>query len=245
LLRRKSLHLVLAMVLALGLVVSSDIAHAQQPASSGRIMYPLVIRDSNTGAAISNATVSPENVVDTAPKHLQTNGVSSSNGHVELAISPGQYAVEITAPGYKRMRTVITAAPGMILTTHFIMLDPVVPPSELLELNKRVSPGYSIAGGYVMDSNTYHPIAGAEIVLERTGFSTKTDAKGFFSIEIPVHPTRLDEDVSSSEQDTIRSTAHGYKAYVRHHIDLNDNDRAVMQIELERGTGQTDQFQAR
>jgi Stage II sporulation protein len=244
LLRHKSLHLVLAVVLSSGLVVSSDLSHAQQPAFSGQISYPLVIRDSNTGAAISNAIIRTENVVDTAPKDLQTNGMSRSDGHVELAISPGQYAVEITAPGYKRMRTVITASPGMTLTTHFIMLDPVAPPSELLELNKRVRPGYSIVGGYVLDSKTYHPIAGADIVLERTGFSSKTDAKGFFSLEIPVHPTRLDEDDSNSEQETIRSTSQGYKAYVRHNIDLNDNDRSVIRIELEKGKGQTDQFQA-
>src|SRR5437660_1281758 len=59
------------------------------------------ILDSATGYAVSSATIKWDAVAKSILAALPHSGLSSSGGHFLQELSPGEYAFEISAPGYQ------------------------------------------------------------------------------------------------------------------------------------------------
>ena len=95
-----------------------------------------------------------------------------------LQLSPGQYGLEISAPGYKPARTYYSVPLASVVSLN-VNLDPPVPPQELREstVDAELREGMELDHGFATDALTHRPIAHAEVKLEQSGAVATTNSR--------------------------------------------------------------------
>lgn len=213
------------------------IDHQSTAHSNGRIDFHVL--DVATGYAIRSATIKWGLVTPSRTPELSHSGSFTSGGHFVHELSPGEYVFEISAPGYKSMRSHIGVVQDAVAPAD-INLDPISPPEELREdaVNSELRSGLELVQGYISDSVTHRPIAGVEIRLKQSGATAVTNAEGYFQLYADAISTA---DASSAEEfpelDTLTATAPGYKVHTLSGLLHVPESSKVIRIALIRGTG--------
>jgi hypothetical protein len=199
------------------------------------------ILDSATGFGVPSATIKWGRIGQRSISPLSQSAMSSSEGKLPLQLSPGQYAFEISAPGYKPMRTYYGATSGSVADLN-IDLDPVVPPEELRKttVDGELREGMELDHGFVTDALTHRPIAHVEVRLQQSGAAATTNSRGYFQLMAPAQDT---SKLRSAEEfpplDTLTTSAPGYKTNILTGILHVPQGWAVDNIKLTPGTGTT------
>ena len=216
---------------------------AQTDQTATTISAPLDVKDSYTGKAVPNAVVRGQIVANVAPDNLQVLGKFDRDGKLVLPVVADEtYAAEISAPGYKTVRTTIGEASGQPPTTEGFNLEPFSKPAAMVQAEAQTEPGHDILIGYVLDSVHSAGIANATIHLEKGDFTTTTDAEGFFFLKFPVslhaNPSKTPTSEDDFDLETLIISAPGYKRYVRDKIELIYDNAGGGSFSLVKGGGE-------
>ncbi|MDD5754313.1 MAG: DUF1566 domain-containing protein [Methylococcales bacterium] len=148
----------------------------------------------------------------------------------------GIYTISISADGYKSMETDITVGSNAPSEFRF-MLDPL--PSQKSPVKKQsmrvkdaINTPVSNFYGYVTDS-LGAPLAGVNVQAVESVISTSTDARGYFSFDVPI-PV----DIENPTQ-TLTWSLPNHKTLRRSNV-LLMNEAQGYKIELPDGKGQID-----
>lgn len=197
--------------------------------------------DFATGFGVPSATVKWGRIGKNSISPLSQSAVSSSEGKLPLQLSPGQYALEFSAPGYKPMRGHYSAPLGS-MTRLNVVLDPVVPPKELRRstVEAELRKGMELDHGFVSNALTHLPIADVQVRLKQSGLATTTNSRGYFKMLAPAQDTsKLRSPKEFPPSDRLTASAPGYKTYILTGLWHNPHNWAVINIELTPGTGTT------
>jgi hypothetical protein len=216
------------------------LAQSTQPASApntGAIDFRIL--DSAPGYAVSSATIKWDIVNGSVPATLSNSGSASSGGKFERQLSPGEYAFEISVPGYQQMRTHFAVAQGLVGRAN-INLDPTIPPHELRDdvVASELRDEFELVHGYVVDAITHHPIGGVQLRLQESGSMTTSNSRGYFQL-YAVAASSADavrpEDLPAT--DTLTATFAGYKTYVVDGLFHVPGNESVVRVEMVPGSG--------
>jgi hypothetical protein len=230
------------LILSLVLAISSMSTLRAQATSAdtsalhqGTIAFQVV--DSATGYVIGSAAVAWGNIDPSIPDPLPNASRADRFGKVRLNLKPGHYAFEMAGLGYRRSRTHFEVTPGMNLKVTS-NLDGITPPRELQEsfVDPRLRPGFDLVHGFVVDVLTRQPVAGVEVHIEKVGKRAVTDARGYYELYAAA------EDVSEAEDppktSTLVASAPGYKSYLEQYLIFVSGSYSIVNMSLERGTGE-------
>jgi hypothetical protein len=161
------------MTLALMVMLSAG-AYAEDPPQpqtplesvqpSGRIME-FRIRDSQTGYTIPTKVTVRDLVVDHTGSLVDRSPPSSVEGDAfgrgQANLPPGYYFIELSAPGYRNLRTHFALQAGARLAFE-AYIDSIGPPEELRDevVEAQRQPGHVLLHGYVADAVTGTPSPG-------------------------------------------------------------------------------------
>ena len=213
-------------------------ANAQTNASYGSIDFQVL--DSATGYAVGYAKISWAPAKELPLSTLPYFQVSSSNGRIAEHLSPGEYVFEISASGYKPLRTHFSVTPGVVVHSN-INLDPVSRPPELRKdvISSELRNGIELVHGYVVDGLTYKPISNVKIKLEQGG-KALTDARGYFQLYAnAISTAKLSRPEDFPALDVLTAAAPGYKQYVLGGLLHVPGSAATIRIEMTPGVGTT------
>jgi hypothetical protein len=209
-------------------------ARAQAPASKidNPQIFPIHFKltDVETGIAMEGVPVLAQRVQDEPPTNLQPLGTSNQSGRLDVKLETGRYAFQIEVANYHPWRIVFDVGPGRI-TLGPIALFPDSRPSEYLKVEGNVKEGFESVYGYTLDSSTSRPLAEVRLDFKPSGIVVTSDNKGFYSVDIPVKPTK---DFDPSEVETV--TAHR-AGFGDHEIafEVTGNDALPMGVPLTPG----------
>jgi len=226
-------------------IIASSALWAQQrnPSSvsgeSGSVDYQIL--DSTTGYSVGPATIAWGVIGQSSSIALSHSGVSSQNGRFVQQLPPGEYAFEISAPGYKPMRTHSDVTPGSTDRAN-IDLDPITPPLELREeaVKSELRDGMELVHGYVANELTHRPIANATIKLSENGATATTNSRGYFQLYADAISTaRISRPEDYPPLDTLTVRAPGYETYILSGLLHVPGGYSVMRIAMTPGRGVT------
>jgi hypothetical protein len=195
-------------------IVTSSASLGQQPKqsallnNSGNINFQVL--DSATGYVVPSARIKWDAVVgQSVPSALSHSGISSSNGQFAQELSPSEYAFEISAQGYRPLRTHFGITMGSVVRAN-INIDPVNLPTELRDdvVASELRDGYELVHGYVVDGEAHLPMAGVKLQLQESGAASVSDSRGYFEIyagaistETHQSPTNFPKQIRSRRLD--------------------------------------------
>ncbi len=162
-------------------------------------------------------------------------------GRLRLELQSGFYLYEVSAPGYKPLRSYTEAAPGFPQPQE-PNLNPLTLPEELRAglINSKLRPGYTLVYGYISDSVMGRPLAGVQVHLEKANVDATTNARGYFEVSVPSPPTQLFPGVPPpglAGTDNISFKLAGYETDVELNVDLYDGLDCGWKLGLQPGTG--------
>lgn len=194
---------------------------------------PGLLRLGRTQLSMDECHWSPE--APEPPKVPMKERKADSSGKVEVEVPPGCYAVEVSAPGYKPI-----GPDFLVMSEHNegglnYMLERLQEPEGIQRAEAALRPGITIYYGYVADTKTLQPIAGAEVREQSAGVMATTDAHGFFMLEMPTKS--LPDDGCPNNLDTIAVRAAGYKEEIRRSEEIYRDQVTGSNIGLKRGAG--------
>lgn len=187
----------------------------------------IVIRDADTHYAV-HAQVSLE-----GPESASF--AADDTGNIQASLPAGQYRVEITANGYKPMRT-RTAVQSGTTSSIGIMLDPVTPPQEEQSLQSSLEPGLTILHGYAVNDEG-QPVQGVSVRLLHSGTHTITNDRGYYEISVSTPPETA-RDIPGT--DTLIAQKQGYKTVIHRNIVIAGEDGGGIFLDMEKGKGVTE-----
>jgi hypothetical protein len=189
------------------------------------------VRDSETGYAVP-ATIKYANVEEgwASARSQQTD----DSGRLRLELPAGEFLVEASAPGYRHSRSHISIKPSATLSTGF-RLSPEKLPEEFRpeRVDSESRPGFYFLHGFVVDDDSGKPILDAKVKVKKAQLATTTDARGYFSISVPVSPPAGSEDAT----DTLVVEFPEHKKYVFRNILLVPDSDLECTVSMERGPG--------
>jgi len=160
---------------------------------------------------------------------------ADETGLLKRELSPGDYLLEVTAPGYKDMKDKITIRDGKTNAFGF-MLTPLNSPEEDKLISSRVRTGFTLIHGYTLDDRN-QPLAGVRVHLEEAGTETVTDRRGYYWLSVPTPPETA-PDIPGA--DALIAEMPGYVTVIHRNILVGGEDAGGYFIGMERGTGRTE-----
>jgi hypothetical protein len=223
------------MLLVLAMGLSSRLVLAQGTATG----ISFQIFDSATGFGVRWAQIKWSRIGHSSVPPLSQSAVSSPEGMLPLRLSPGEYAFEISASGYKPARTYDSVGLGPVFRSN-VVLDPIVQPEELRETKVagELRKGMELDHGFVSDALTHRPIAQAELKLQQSGATATANSRGYFQFLAPAQDTSKSRSAEEfPPSDTLTASAPGYKTYILTGLWHDPESWRVINIELRPGTG--------
>lgn len=189
--------------------------------------------DSATGHAVKPTTVEATPPEGKPTRRVRRNGVTSE-GRTTLDLQTGVHTIRVTAPGYQAMTGEFTVRPDNPYQLVF-QLDPIAPPQEIepatIATLHRVNE--TVFVGFVVAEESGQPLANAVVKTEPSGRETRTDARGYFQIYVPVQT--LAEATNSPAK---ISFAHpGFRTEERTYLELWSEGDWIYRIRLDHGNG--------
>src|ERR1019366_3939961 len=157
---------------------------------------------------------------------------TDETGLLKRALAPGEYRLEVSAPGYKSMKSRATVEAGRTSFLGF-MLDPTNPPEEELLLPSRLRTGFSVISGYALQDRG-RPVSDVRVRLQKTGGETVTDRRGYYWLSVRT-PPETERFVPGT--DTLIAEKPGYKTIIHRNIIIAGEDAGGVFLGMERGTG--------
>jgi hypothetical protein len=188
---------------------------------------------------VDPTTIKWDAVGESIPSALSYSGISSSNGRFGQELSQSEYAFEISAPGYRPMRTHFGITMGSVVRAN-INLDPVNLPTELRDdvVASELRDGYELVHGYIVDGETHLPMAGVKLRRQESDATSVSDSRGYFQLyagAISTENASRPEDFP--EADTLTATASGYKTYTLTGLLHMSGSHTVLRIAMAPGLG--------
>ncbi len=216
--------------LSLTLSLQAKIADENSSSQSIRIQFV----DSATGYAVKPEFVEATPAAgDLEPSRVRRNGVKPGS-QTTLMLDQGQHTIKVTAPGYQPMSGEFVVLPENPYNIVF-QLDPIEPPRELqpetVAALHRVNE--TVFVGFLVDEDSGEPLANAVVRTEPSGNETRTDARGYFQIYVPVQT--LSEATSSPAK--LIFAQPGFRAEERCYLELWSRGDWIYRIRLDRGDG--------
>lgn len=219
--RLRTISISVIPVLLLG---ASMLAFAQAPAKpADRGTLRIVVRDVTTHYAV-RAQIKLD-----GPQSFSRE--TDDAGSLQLPLPRGEYQMEITAPGYRDMRTHATVEPGNTWPIG-IMLDPVNPPEEEESREAKLKPDFTLLYGYAVDDGK--PVAGVKVRLQHAGDETTTNERGYYELSVPTPP---DTAPGLPGIDTLIAQKQGYKSICYRNIIVAGQEVGGALLDMEKGTG--------
>lgn len=206
-------------------------------AASGSIEYK--IRDSLTHHPIKTATIK------LIPQSIGTpiTATADQKGHGRIiGIPPGEYGVEISAPGYKPMTShdTIISSNGKIQDGGVVDLDSeTVPEAEQDDVVAKLHrTGYTLIHEYVSDADTGEPIPGVKVRTVKGKAEATTDADGHLYLSTPTPAPTYDYQIVGT--DTFIYEKPGYKTLIFRNVIVSDDMGGGSAIDMQKGSGVQD-----
>lgn len=152
-------------------------------------------------------------------------------GRLKRAVPPGEYRFEVSAPGYKNMKSHTTVESGKTAAMIF-MLDPANPPEEERLLESRLRPGFSLVHGYATERG--RPVRDVQVRLQKAGAKTTTDHRGYYWLSVPTPP---ETSPGVPDTDTLIAEKPGYKTIIHRNMIVASEDAGGFYLGMERGSG--------
>lgn len=112
---------------------------------------------------------------------------TDDSGRLTFSSAPGIYEVRVEAQGYRPLRSYFGIEPGKGFEVE-VLLDPLQPAPELRpeQLESLLAGGtVAVFHGYIVHKQTAKPIGGVRVEARTAGVVGWSDARGYFSIQIP------------------------------------------------------------
>lgn len=214
---------------SLTLNLQGKAAAEKSPAQTVRIRFV----DSATGYAVKPNSVEATPDGSQKPLRVRRNGVKR-DGQTTLTLDEGQHTIKVTAPGYQPMSgefVVLSENPYSIV----FQLDPIAPPLEIQPeaIAKLHQINQTVFLGFVVDEESGQPLTNALVRTEPSGNETRTDARGYFQIYVPVQ--KLAEATNTPAK--LIFTAPGFRSEERTYLELWSGGDWIYRIRLDRGEG--------
>lgn len=212
-----------AFVIQILLIASGS---AQRPTGT----FQITVRDVSTHFAVQ------ADVHFHGPENLTVQ--ADTEGHLKPRLAPGEYQMEISAPGYKAMKTHYRVSAGR--NQMGIEVEPEsLPASEnAAVIRSQIRPGFTLFHGFTVDEHTGHPISGVEISFAHAKVHVLSDANGHYALLVP---TPQPEIPGGMGVDTLRFTKAGYKTLVFQNLGVGGDDMTRCQdMEMGKGVIRTD-----
>ena len=154
-------------------------------------------------------------------------------GRATLQLPAGEYAVVISAPGYKTMKLALDLAPVANQNRH-INLDPEkAPEGESPEsIEAHIRPGYTVLHGFVIDADTRKPLPGVTVRLGKA--QGRTDAKGHYFVSVSTPPMTA----TGPGALTLAFAKPGYHTIVIENFKVASDQLREVPIDMESGHGE-------
>lgn len=205
---------------------------ANSPAAAQNVRLRFV--DSATGFAVK-----PDSVEVTAQDEARTtqrvrrNGVKK-DGRTTLTLAEGEHRIQVSASGYHTMdgEFVLHAENQFNLV---FQLDPLEQPREtqpayVASLHRQ---NQTVFVGFVVDEDSGQPLTNAVVRTDPSGTETRTDARGYFQIYVPVQTLAAATHTPAK----LTFSAPGFRTEERCYLELWSEGDWIYRIRLERGAG--------
>jgi len=166
---------------------------------------------------------------------------SDEFGRLRLPLTAGYYLYEVSAPGYKPLRSYFQIAPAFPQNQDD-MLDPISPPEEeqMGMIDSKLRPGYTLIYGYISDSKTGKPLANVSVHVEKAQADATTNERGYFELSVESPRAEMRRGVpfpGLAGIDNISISLKGYKKYDIQNTDLVEGETSGWKLDLQRGEG--------
>lgn len=190
--------------------------------------------DSATGYAVKPDFVeATPDAGDQKSLRVRRNGVKR-DGQTTLTLEQGQHTIKVTAPGYQPMVGEFVVLPENPYNIVF-QLDPIAPPLEIQQeaVAKLHQVNQTVFLGFVVDEESSQPLTNVLVRTEPSGNETRTDARGYFQIYVPVQTV---EAATNFPARLIFATP-GFRSEEFTYLELWSGGDWVYRIRLDRGEG--------
>ena len=227
---RSMISILALLVLSSTLSLQAKIADENHSVQSVRIRFV----DSATGYAAKPKSVETTPATgDLESRRVRRNGVKRG-GHTTLTLDQGPHTIQVVAPGYQPMSGEFVVLPDNPYNIVF-QLDPIEPPRELQSetvaalhrLNE------TVFVGFLVDEDSGEPLADAFVRAKPSGNETRTDARGYFQIYVPVQT--LSEATTTPAK--LIFAEPGFRTEERCYLELWSEGDWIYRIRLDRGDG--------
>jgi hypothetical protein len=190
--------------------------------------------DSATGYAVQPDLVeATPRAANHAAQRLR-GGQIERTGRASLALEQGRHTLTVTASAHKPMSGEFAVLPNQAYKLEF-HLDPLIEPREvqpdfLATLHRAEE---TVFVGFVVEEASGMPLENVFVRAEPSGRETRTDARGYFQIHVPVQT--LAEAMASPA--ALLFDKPGYRAEERQYLELWSEGDWIYRIRLERGGG--------
>ena len=140
----------------------------------------IAVRDAQTGAAVE-ARVMVHSLTD--PSATAATQTLAGGAAQTVPLASGRWQLDLIAAGYRNLQTTIESAGGDELPLT-ILLDPIVPPATLIEIERLAAsePAHAWLFGYVRREDDATPIVNAHV--SAAGARTISDPDGHFVLDL-------------------------------------------------------------
>ncbi|MGC4118952.1 MAG: SpoIID/LytB domain-containing protein [Myxococcales bacterium] len=225
-------------LVAVTLLAACNPLEGGTPKGSGEastLQVPLRVRDSETGLPVARASVSAR-ALSTGLRAAEAQTDLAGRGAQQLARAGS--LVEVSAAGYAPLRATVSASPTGEAHTFWLDRLPTADPAlSLAALAAARRPGMALLHGHVLDDATGLPRPGAWVELATSGLSTRTDASGYFALQLPGKGAATPDDLPSTEDLLVR--ADGFVAERLKNVALFETDVHFI-VDLEPGSGEVE-----
>lgn len=215
-----------ALAVTLLAACNSPDLQARPVGESSTFLLQLRVRDSETGLPIAHARVSPPG--------RPTSDELDAQGRGTRLIDASGTRLEISAPGYAALRASLDSR--VATGVHTIWLDPL--PSTVKFSAAAIAtlrrPGMALLHGHVFD-DTGLPLEGVLVEAARAGASVRTDARGYFSLQLPGTAAAQPDELPSMEDLLVRAA--GFSTHRLKDVALLQTDLHFI-VDLKRGDGE-------
>lgn len=163
---------------------------------------------------------------------------TDDRGRTKRQTPVGEYRLEISAFGYKTLRTYVVVESGKTANTGVYLDSKTVPDEEsTATLNPLLRPGYTLLHEYVTDAETGEPISGVKVRLVNAGVEAQTDLNGHYLLSFPTPQVKIPGGLGT---DTLIYKKPGYKTIVLRNFSISSEEIGGTAVDLEKGKGVID-----
>ena len=146
----------------------------------------------------------------------------------------GRHEAGVSVAGYRTMSGLVDIG-GAESRPVIFMIEPMVPPPELepARIASLWQPDATVFLGFVGDEVSGTALGGVRVFSLPSGVETRTDARGFFQIHVPLE----NEADAAAAPARLVFEKPGYRTHERGHLELWGNGDWTYRVRLARGGG--------